>query len=287
MQIFESITGLRTARAAFRDSHQTVALVPTMGNLHEGHLSLVRAARQRADRVVVSIFVNPMQFDNPADFSAYRRTIEEDRGKLSASQVDILFYPDADEIYPGGTAHCARVEVPGLSDILCGRYRPGHFVGVTTIVNKLFNIVQPELAMFGEKDYQQLLLIRRMAEDLCLPVEIVGVPTVREVHGLAMSSRNNYLSTQERLQAGALYQSLCRARERIQAAATAAQRDYAAVELAAMVALESDGLRPEYFSIRQALDLASPGPDEQRLVILAAAWMGSARLIDNIRITLK
>jgi len=287
MQTFETIAALRAARAVFRDSRQTVALVPTMGNLHEGHLSLVNAARQRADRVVASIFVNPMQFDNPADFSAYRRTIEEDRCKLSASQVDILFYPDASEIYPEGTAHCTRVEVPGLSDILCGRHRPGHFVGVTTIVNKLFNVVQPEVAVFGEKDYQQLLLIRRMVADLCLPVEIVGVPTVREVHGLAMSSRNNYLSAQERLQASALYQALCWAREQIQAVAVPAYREYAAIELAAMAALETDGLRPEYFSIRRAVDLASPGPDDQRLVILAAAWMGSARLIDNIRITLK
>ena len=287
MQTFETLAGLRNALAVFRDHHQSIVLVPTMGNLHEGHLSLMQIARQRADRVVASIFVNPMQFDNPADFAAYGRTIEEDRRKLSASQVDVLFYPEVGEIYPHGTKRCTRVEVPGLSDILCGKFRPGHFVGVTTLVNKLFNIVQPEVAVFGEKDYQQLLLIRRMAADLCLPVEVVGAPTVREIHGLAMSSRNNYLNPRERLQAGALYRALCLARDGIMAVEGGAPGDYSAIEQVATDALVAEGLRPDYFSIRRAVDLEAPGADDRRLVILVAAWLGSARLIDNLQITLK
>ncbi len=255
-----------------------------MGNLHAGHLRLVEMARAWADRVVVSVFVNPLQFGAGEDFATYPRTLERDSARLQARGVDLLFNPQAQALYPHGCAAATRVDVPELSALLCGASRPGFFVGVATVVCTLFNLVQPDRAFFGEKDFQQLLVIRRMVQDLALPVEVCAVPTVREDDGLAMSSRNAYLSEAQRRQAPALYQVLCAARARI----LAGERDIAAIETAARTALIAAGLRPDYFCLRRIEDLCVPElPDDenpQGWVLLAAAWLGRARLIDNLRI---
>ena len=209
MRIVETVADLRGCVAALRKRGERVGLVPTMGNLHQGHLSLIDTARRHgAAAVVVSSFVNPLQFGPREDYDAYPRTPEEDREALAGKGVALVFAPTVETMYPGGQAATTRVEVPGLSTILCGQFRPGHFVGVATVVTKLLNMAQPDLAVFGEKDYQQLVVIRRMADDLCLPVEIVGSPTVREGDGLAMSSRNRFLSAEERTRAPELYQAL-------------------------------------------------------------------------------
>jgi pantoate--beta-alanine ligase len=249
-----------------------------MGNLHAGHLELVRRARERADRTVVSIFVNPLQFGPSEDLAAYPRTLEADRKRLAEAGADLLFAPGVEEVYPGGQAGQTRVEVPGISDILCGASRPGHFTGVATVVCKLFNMVQPDLAVFGEKDFQQLMVIRRMTADLSMPVEILGAPTVREPDGLAMSSRNGYLNEEERQRAPRLQQTL-------RSAAQALQRgeSVVGVESRAAAELAAAGFEPDYFSVRRAADLGEPGADEHELVILAAAHLGQTRLIDNIR----
>ncbi|MCL4316596.1 MAG: pantoate--beta-alanine ligase, partial [Gammaproteobacteria bacterium] len=211
--------------------------------------------------------------------SSYPRTFEEDNRILEENSTDILLFPDVTEIYPQSMEATTKVEVPGLSDILCGAHRPGHFRGVATVVNKLFNIVQPDLALFGEKDYQQLLVIRRMVSDLALPIEIIGLPTVREADGLAMSSRNQYLSPAERARAPLLYQTLSRAKNRIESGT----RDYPSLENDALLSLQQAGFRPDYFSVRRAHDLSPAAPSDTDLVILAAAWLGRARLIDNVR----
>ena len=208
MQTVHTIAHLRSAVDQWRARRERVALVPTMGNLHDGHLQLVKRACRAADKVVVSIFVNPMQFGPQEDFAAYPRTLKQDSLKLAENGVHLLFVPEVEELYPHGINDTVRVEVPGLSDILCGASRPGHFAGVATVVAKLFNAVRPQVAVFGDKDYQQLLVVRRMVADLCMAVEIIGEPTVRETDGLAMSSRNGYLSAAERAQAPALYQTL-------------------------------------------------------------------------------
>jgi pantoate--beta-alanine ligase len=230
----------------------------------------------------VSIFVNPLQFDRPEDLEAYPRTLAEDAALLEAEGVELLFIPGVAAIYPEGMEHHTRVEVPGLSEGLCGASRPGHFVGVATIVCKLFNLVQPDMALFGKKDYQQLLVIRKMVEDLAMPVEILGVETVREADGLAMSSRNNYLDADQRRRAPALYRALVATAERLRSG----RRDYAVLEKQAMTELELAGLRGDYFSIRRTTDLGKPAKEEKKLVILAAAFLGSARLIDNLEVTL-
>ncbi len=278
MEILRDMAAMRAAAGGLRRAGKPLAFVPTMGNLHAGHLALVAEARRRAPAVAASIFVNPMQFNDADDFAAYPRTFREDAAQLEAAGVTLLFAPPTAEFYRRPLQESTRVTVPGLSDILCGAFRPGHFEGVTTVVNKLFNIVQPDLAVFGEKDFQQLLLIRRMVEDLALPVEIVGVPTVREADGLAMSSRNRYLSAEERRRAPALYRTLCRTAEQL----AAGRGDHQAMEQEAMETLTQEGLRPEYFSIRRAEDLAAPQDGERALVVLTAAWLGSARLIDNV-----
>jgi len=280
MLVIEDIAALRAQVKAWHGNGQRVALVPTMGNLHAGHLSLVRAARAQAERTLVSVFVNPLQFGAGEDLGSYPRTLEQDRALLEAEGVDLLFVPAAGALYPRGSEGQTRVEVPGLSDILCGASRPGHFVGVATVVCKLFNMVQPDLAMFGEKDFQQLLVIGRMTEDLNLPVGIVGVATVREPDGLALSSRNGYLTTAERGLAPALYRSLARAGESLQDGAEVGE-----VELSGFAALEAAGLKPEYFSVRRAADLGAPGKRDADLVVLAAASLGRARLIDNLRVS--
>lgn len=273
---------LRARVRQWRVRENRVAFVPTMGNLHAGHLRLVRHARAIADRVVVSVFVNPMQFGPDEDYARYPRTLEADRGALMEADADLLFVPDVEVVYPRDPEQTTRVEVPGMGDILCGASRPGHFTGVTTVVAKLFNLVQPDVAVFGEKDYQQLVIIRRMVEDLSMPIAIEGIDTVREPDGLAMSSRNGYLRAAERAIAPRLYQRLCRLRDQL----VAGERDYAALEQTALEALARDGFDPEYVSIRRATDLAPPGSADQALRVLAAARLGSTRLIDNIGISI-
>lgn len=277
MQIAKHINSLQQELAAITVQGESVALVPTMGNLHAGHISLIRQARKLADRVVVSIFVNPAQFDRDEDLAAYPRTLEADIAQLEKARVDVLFAPDVNEIYRPGQAS-TRIHVAGLSEILEGEARPGHFDGVATIVAKLFNLVQPDVALFGEKDFQQLLIIRRMAEDLDFPVAVLGMPTVREDDGLAMSSRNGYLNEEERARAPTLFNALRAIEENIRSGS----KDYARLEQEALSAIEAAGLRPDYVTIRCADNLDVPSEDDENLVVLAAAWLGKARLIDNI-----
>ncbi|MBK5938707.1 pantoate--beta-alanine ligase [Halochromatium roseum] len=286
MQFLDQLRALRRQRAEWRQAGLRVGLVPTMGNLHAGHLSLIRAASEAADRVVATVFVNPLQFGVGEDFAAYPRTLERDSDMLRDAGCDLLFAPSDAEVYPRGRDQQTFVEVPGLSDQLCGASRPGHFRGVATVVAKLFNMVQPEVAIFGEKDFQQLLVIRRMVEDLNLPVEVVGAPIVREPDGLAMSSRNGYLSAAERAIAPRLRACLITAVARLRSGA-----NFAEVEQDAQNALAAAGFEPDYVSVRRRADLAEPAPDTQlgsgtaqdrALMILAAAQLGRARLIDNL-----
>jgi pantoate--beta-alanine ligase len=282
MVVVESAADLRILIAEWRRAGKRIAFVPTLGNLHAGHLRLVQVAREYADAVVVSIYVNPLQFGPSEDLAAYPRTPGEDRAALEGARTDLLFMPGDGEMYPGGPEAMTRVEVPGLSDILCGASRPGHFRGVATVVNRLFNLVGPDVAVFGKKDYQQLLVIRRMVSDLGMPVEVVGVDTVREPDGLALSSRNGYLSGTERRVAPRLYAALQLMRERMLEAGETG----AALVPQAVAGLARDGFKVDYLSIRRQADLAEPMPGERRLVILAAAWLGRTRLIDNIEVEL-
>ncbi len=279
MIICSRIADLRRQVREWRAQGDRIALVPTMGNLHPGHLELVRRAQQPGQRVLVSLFVNPLQFGPREDFAAYPRTPEADRRLLEQVGADLQFTPAADEVYPRGLSAHTRVEVPEISDMLCGASRPGHFAGVATVVCKLLQMAQPDLALFGEKDFQQLLVIRRMVEDLCMPVEIQGLATVREADGLAMSSRNAYLTAEERAQAPRLYQALRNA-----SAALIQGCSRPDVERIARAELESAGFRPDYVSVRRAQDLAVPEPGDRELVILAAAYLGRARLIDNLKL---
>jgi len=257
-----------------------VAFVPTMGNLHAGHISLVKEARKLADRVVVSIFVNPMQFGEGEDFVSYPRTLESDSRMLEAEGTDLLFAPPVEVMYPKPQSEQTRVEVPGLSGLLCGETRPVHFVGVATVVCKLFNMVRPDISVFGKKDYQQLMVIRRMVEDLAMPVKIVGAETMREPDGLAMSSRNGYLTEQERQTAPNLYRTL----KGLAARLREGDDDYSGLQAQAARELDQHGLRTDYVAIRRAMDLLEPAAGETDLVILAAAYLGKARLIDNIEV---
>ncbi len=275
-----SVQDLRQVIAGWRRDGSTVAFVPTMGNLHEGHITLLKKACTLADRTVVSIFVNPIQFGRGEDYARYPSTLEADQAKLGAAGLDLLFAPNLDQLYPGGIEEDTRVTVPGLSTILCGQYRPGHFSGVATVVSKLFNNVQPDVALFGEKDYQQLLVIKRMVHDLLIPVEVVGQPIVREADGLAMSSRNGYLNAEERGRAPLIFQTLNKAADRLRAQ----DASLIAIETAGMAELAAAGFRPEYLSIRRAADLTPPQAGDESLQILVAAWLGAARLIDNIRV---
>lgn len=279
MEHSERLADLRGRLNDWRAAGARIALVPTMGNLHEGHLTLVREARERADRVVATIFVNPLQFGPGEDLDAYPRTLDADRRQLAAAGCDLLFTPGVAEMYPRGQSAQTCVEVPGLSDILCGATRPGHFRGVATVVCKLLNMVQPDVALFGEKDFQQLLVIRRMVEDLCIPVEIIGIGTVREPDGLAKSSRNGYLTAEERSRAPALQQALGLAAERLRSGESPAT-----AEREALAALDAAGLRPDYVSVRNAADLRPAGDADRDLIVLGAAYLGRARLIDNLRV---
>lgn len=282
MQTIKTKTAVRSTVAHWKQQGERVAFVPTMGNLHEGHLKLVQVARQRADRVLVSIFVNPMQFGRNEDIEAYPRTLEQDSANLAEHAADVLFVPDVHEIYAQGTDITTRVEVPGLSDILCGAFRPGHFVGVSTIVAKLFNIVQPDLAVFGEKDLQQLRIIQQMVADLDMPLEIIGVPTVREPDGLAMSSRNGYLTAREREQATQIYKTL----QKVEQWLLQEHPDLQDIEKDAVKILENAGFRPDYVSIRRKSDLQPATLADSELVVLIAAWLGKARLIDNLSVNM-
>jgi pantoate--beta-alanine ligase len=274
----ETIAALRRNLNDWRQRDERIALVPTMGNLHAGHLQLVRRAREVGDRVVVSIFVNPTQFGEGEDFGAYPRTLGEDAQALKGAGADLLFSPSVSEVYRRPREQLTLIRVPGISEILCGASRPGHFDGVATVVCKLFNMVQPDLALFGEKDFQQLLVIRRVTEDLDLPVEIIGVPTVREKDGLAMSSRNAYLTAEERKIAPNLQRILREIVERVRGG----ESNLAGLKSIARAELTELGFRPDYLEIRRAADLAPPTPEDRRLVVLTAAHLGGARLIDNL-----
>lgn len=280
MLTVHGVTELRDQVRRWRLAGERIALVPTMGNLHAGHLQLVEQAHARAKRAVVSIFVNPLQFGPGEDYQSYPRTLEADQARLQAVRADLLFAPAVEEMYARGRDQITRVDVPGLSAILDGEFRPGHFSGVATVVLKLLNIVQPDVALFGEKDYQQLLIVRRLVADLSLPVEIVGVPTVREADGLAMSSRNQYLTPAERQQAPLLFRTL----GETAAALRNGRRDFSRLEAEAVQKL-SPPLQPDYVSIRAAHTLAAADANTRDFVVLAAAWLGKARLIDNIQVT--
>lgn len=283
MKTVNTVNELREQVRAWRREGLTVGFVPTMGNLHAGHLALVEHARTRADRVVVSIFVNPLQFGPNEDYETYPRTLGEDARRLSQAQADLLFAPGVEEVYPLPLEEMTRVEVPGISDILCGQFRPGFFAGVATVVAKLFNMVEPDIAVFGQKDYQQLVIIRRLVRDLSYPIAIEGVPTLREDDGLAMSSRNAYLTESERQVAPQLQLTLQRLVNELQAG----RRDYPELEQLGMQQLELAGFRPDYVSIRRAEDLTVPNRTDTQLAILAAAWLGTARLIDNLVVTME
>ncbi|MEL5637645.1 pantoate--beta-alanine ligase [Serratia ureilytica] len=282
MIIIETLPLLRQQIRRWRQEGKRIALVPTMGNLHDGHMTLVDEARARADVVVVSVFVNPMQFDRPDDLARYPRTLQEDSEKLTRRGVDLVFAPAPAAVYPHGLEQQTYVDVPGISTILEGASRPGHFRGVSTIVSKLFNLVQPDLACFGEKDYQQLALIRKMVADMGYDIDIVGVPTVRAKDGLALSSRNGYLTAEERKVApqlskimNALAQQLANGERHVETLL-----EQTAERLCAA------GFTPDELFIRDADSLQPLTVDSQRAVVLMAAWLGKARLIDNQQVDL-
>jgi len=277
MQTFAEIAALREQIKQYKRDGRKVAFVPTMGNLHEGHLTLVRKAREHAEIVVVSIFVNPMQFDRADDLNNYPRTLEDDLAKLGGEGVEVVFTPTPEIIYPNGVENQTSVEVPALSNILEGASRPGHFRGVATVVSKLFNIVQPDFACFGEKDFQQLAVIRKMTEDLAMDIEIIGVPTVREMDGLAMSSRNGLLTIDERQRAPVLARTM----RWISSAMRGGRDDYASVIEDASDQLRAAGLQPDEIFIRDARTLQAITADTTQAVILMSAFLGKARLIDN------
>lgn len=277
MQIFAEVTPIRDLITKSKKEGQKVAFVPTMGNLHEGHLTLVKKAREQADFVVVSIFVNPMQFERSDDLNSYPRTLDEDLEKLAAEGVNAVFTPTPDTIYPEGVDSHTMVEVPVLSSILEGASRPGHFRGVATVVSKLFNIVKPDIAFFGEKDFQQLAVIRKMTDDMALNIEVIGVPTVREMDGLAMSSRNGLLTIDERQRAPVLARTM----RWVSSAVRGGRHDYASVIEDATDQLRAAGLQSDEIFIRDARTLMAIDENTTQIVILMSAFLGKVRLIDN------
>ena len=281
MRTVHSLKELRTILRGYRQQGKTIGLVPTMGNLHEGHISLVRKAAEASDIVVTSIFVNPMQFGANEDLDTYPRTLVEDQEKLAAAGNTLVFAPGVEEIYPEGLANQTKVVVPEVSEGHCGASRPGHFEGVATVVTMLFNMVQPDIAVFGEKDFQQLAVIRKLARDLMIPVEVIGAPTVREDDGLAKSSRNGYLSEQERAIAPVVFRTLRHTADQLAEGRT----DYSILEQEARDALSEAGLRPDYFNIVNSLTLKPASKDDRELTLLVAAFLGTTRLIDNLSIT--
>lgn len=279
MELIHRIKDLRHFLQSHRSAGKRVALVPTMGNLHAGHIRLVEEARKHGDIVVCTIFVNPMQFGPNEDLDAYPRTLDADVAKLRAADCDCVFAPGVGEVYPNGLQQQTVVSVPGVSARHCGASRPGHFDGVATVVSKLFNMVEPDTALFGLKDYQQFMVITRMVADLCMAVQLVGVETQREASGLALSSRNGYLSDDEKQRAATLYQVLQSAAHQLRAGDAVAE-----VEALAKTQLATVGFRPDYFTVCHAQTLEPASSNDQDLVILAAAWMSKTRLIDNIRV---
>jgi pantoate--beta-alanine ligase len=280
MEVATQIAAVRERVGAWRREGQRIAFVPTMGNLHAGHVSLIEMARRHGDRFIASIFVNPMQFGPNEDFAHYPRTPSQDEHMLEEAGCDLMFMPNVDEIYPRGAGAATRVDVPELSRILCGEFRPGHFEGVSTIVATLFHIVEPDVAVFGEKDFQQLTIIRKMVADLCMPVKIIGAPTVRDADGLAMSSRNQYLTPEQRTIAPLIYKTLTASAEKL----LSGDKQFHEIERAGIRTLERAGFKPDYFVVRQARDLAPPEPVAAELVVLTAARLGKARLIDNVQV---
>lgn len=281
MNTIQTLTDLRAALVPIRQQGQRIAFVPTMGNLHDGHIALIHRARQQADFVVASIFVNPLQFGPTEDLDSYPRTLAADQEKLQRAGCNLLFAPSVDDMYPHGQEKQTRIQVPGVSEGLCGDRRPGHFTGVATVVCKLFNRVQPDVAIFGQKDFQQLAVIRTLVRDLDMPVEIVGEPTVRAEDGLALSSRNGYLTPTERMQAPALYHSL----QRIAQAIQGGQSQYEALCATEASQLQAAGWTPDYLEVRDALTLepvSQATPQHTQLVVLGAAFLGKTRLIDNL-----
>lgn len=276
MEILRTVAELRAHLAA----RQPVVFVPTMGNLHEGHLSLVRLARSRGGCVVASIFVNRLQFGPAEDFDTYPRTFDSDCAGLADAGVDVVFAPDERQIYPEPQEF--RVAPPAIGDALEGEFRPGFFGGVATVVLKLFNIVQPRVAVFGKKDYQQLMIVRSMVTQLNLPIEIVAGETIRAADGLALSSRNNYLTESQRAEAPRLHRALAEIAGRL----SAGERDFEKLEQTATADLRGAGWRPDYVSVRKQADLRSPGRTDRELVVLGAAWLGATRLIDNLEVNL-
>lgn len=282
MQVISSITDLREVRRTWQSAKEVIAFVPTMGNLHQGHLQLVKEAKKSATKVVVSIFVNPLQFGPDEDLDAYPRTLEQDKKALQDLGVDLLFMPSADDIYSRGLEQQTFVEVPGFSYMICGASRPGHFRGVATIVCKLFNMVQPNQAYFGEKDFQQLQVIKAMVTDLSMNLSIHGVATMREPDGLAMSSRNHYLNEAQRAIAPNLYAIISDMAAQIKTG----RRDFSVMISEAKTAINEAGLKTDYVEVRSSNSLLQVGHEDKELVILAAAFLGKTRLIDNIQVAI-
>ncbi|WP_314141732.1 pantoate--beta-alanine ligase [Buttiauxella noackiae] len=282
MLIIETIPLLRQQIRRWRQEGKRIALVPTMGNLHDGHMKLVDDAKSRADVVVTTIFVNPMQFDRPDDLTRYPRTLQEDCEKLNRRKVDLVFAPAPADMYPQGLDSQTFVEVPGLSTMLEGASRPGHFRGVSTIVSKLFNMVQPDIACFGEKDFQQVAVIRKMVADMGYDIEIIGVPTVRAKDGLALSSRNGYLTAEQRKIAPGLHKVMQSLADKLRSG----ERDTEEMLAIAATELNEKGFRSDDLQIRDADTLSELNVESKRAVVLMAAWLGQARLIDNIQVDL-
>ncbi|NNA91321.1 pantoate--beta-alanine ligase [Pseudomonas gessardii] len=282
MNTVKTLRELRAAVTHARSAGKRIGFVPTMGNLHAGHATLVTRAAEQADFVVASIFVNPLQFGAGEDLDKYPRTLAADQEKLLVAGCNLLFAPTVDEMYPGGMTVQTRVSVPQLSEGLCGASRPGHFEGVATVVSKLFNMVQPDLAVFGQKDYQQLAVIRAMVRDLNMPIQIIGEPTVRAEDGLALSSRNGYLTQEQRAIAPVLYRSL----SHIAAAIENGERDYAKLRTEQIQHIEDAGLRMDYLEVRQGQHLRPATAEDRDVVILVAAYLGATRLIDNLHLNL-
>jgi pantoate--beta-alanine ligase len=282
MKTVTTTAALRSALTAEKRSGKRVAFVPTMGNLHEGHIDLVRRAKKTAEVVVVSIFVNPLQFGANEDLDKYPRTLAADKEKLFGEGVQYLFYPGVEEIYPEGMDAHSKISVPEVSETLCGAARPGHFTGVATVVTKLFQIVQPDIALFGQKDFQQLSVIRKMVRDFCMPIEIIGVNTTRAADGLALSSRNGYLTHTERQTAPVLHHALQECREAI----ACGFDSFEELEQHAIDTLRNAGFRPDYVAVRDAASLGPVTMLTEQIVILAAAYLGRTRLIDNVTLNL-
>jgi len=283
MQVFHTISVLRNSLSGHRIQGHTIGFVPTMGNLHDGHLALIKQAKQSNDVVVCSIFVNALQFGLNEDWDKYPRTYDSDCEKLHSIGCDYLFFPDDKEMYPNGLDTQSRVICPTMTDVLCGASRPGHFEGVTTVVSKLFNIVQPDEAIFGIKDYQQLAVIRRMAEDLCMPVKITSAPIHRETDGLAMSSRNSYITLEERPKVMVLKQVL----EHIALQIEAGEQDFSTLESEAKAVIKNQGFKADYVTISNSKTLQPAAIDDTAITVLGAMFTQSARLIDNISLRKK